>query len=164
MLVFKTRISSIGPIIKQIWIARVQWLWKDHPVKLSRWSSKLKQRRGTGPWQRTRHSGERRTRSSSWLHATRTCLVQRLHHQRDAPILWSHLQFAVHLCRLAVRISDQIATFASERTLRQDAEWRPAAARFVCRRIVSRARIAHLGRTNCWRWSFTSTQVTMQEC
>ena len=122
--------------------------------------SKLKQRRNTGSWQRTGFSGERRPWSASWLHATRVGLVRRLFHQGDSPILWSHLQFAARLCRLTVRISNQIVGSASERTQRQDAERRPAATRLVCRRTVSRARTAHLGRTNCGCRSFTQTQVS----
>ena len=152
------------PLFWQIRIAWVQRLWQDHPVKLSGWSSKPKQRRGSDTWSRAGHSGERRTRCASWLHATRVGLVQRLHHQGDSPIFWSHLQFAGSLCQLAVRISDQIIGPASERSLRQDAERRTAAARLVRRRLVPRARIAHFGRTYSWRWSFTPTQVTIQEC
>ena len=128
-------------------------------MKLHRRPSKLKQRRYTGPWQRTRHSRERRPRSPSWLHAARTGLVRRLHNQRDAPILWSHLQFTIGLCRLPVGVFVHFSGPPSERSLRQDAERRPAAARFVCRRIVSRARTSHLGRTNCGCRSFTQTQV-----
>jgi len=130
-------------------------------AQLSGWPPQFEQRRNTGPWQRAGLSGERRARSASWLHATGDGLVRRLHHQGDSPVFWSDLQFAGRLCRLAVRISDQIIGPASERSLRQDAERRPAAARLVRRRLVPRARIAHLGRTYGGSRSSTQTQVSL---
>ena len=138
-------------------------MWKDHPVKLPRWTSQFKQWGGTDTGPRTRNAGERHTWSPSWLHAARTGIVRRFHNKRDSSILWAHLQFAAEFRQISVGISVQFVGPSSERSLRQDAERRPAATRLVRRRIVSRARIAHLGRTNCGCRSSTPSQVSFKD-
>ena len=158
------KISNYSTIRSQIRVARSQRVRENDFAQLSGWPSQFEQRRDTGPWQRAGHSGERRARPARWLHATGAGLVRRLHHQGDSPVFWSHLQFAGRLCRFAVRVSDQIVGPACQRSLRQDAERRTAATRLLRRRLVPRARIAHLGRTYGGSRPSTQTQVRVSIC
>lgn len=118
-------------------------MWQDDSSQLHCGSSQFGQRRCVclrrGAW----HAGERDSRPAGRLHASRAGPVWRVYDCRDARVFRTHLQAVTGLCRGASELLVQAARPTAVSSLRQDIKWRPAAARLVCCRSLSRAGIAH---------------------